>query len=282
MNSDNHVGRLLITADDVCVCSAIDTAVIDLARKGVVTNAAVMANWQGLSSINELIETDCLISYHYNISSGVPISKLSAVRTLLNSEGRFHEPSSLKLSTDNSLNDCIERYNNTIIPKFDTNQVILELKNQAQYLSEKINQEVRFSSFHHDLDKHPIIQTIFNKEKIGLLASRQISLKRAKLSGFEYLLMGQYETFDNYLSKIKKCLKRGIKKSALSGGIPYEIALHPAKKTDGLSKFTIYKQERLVEYRVWDSVCIKEIFESGTRTGFYWTFPYEIDQEIES
>ena len=260
LDKKNQVGRLLITADDVCVSSSIDTAVIDLARKGIVTNAAVMANWGSFSSANKLMEADCSISYHYNLSSGVPISELSSVQSLINADGSFYEPSSFKSPTDSSLEDCIWRYNEAIVPSFDISEVIRELKNQSKFIKKNIDRDIIFSSFHHDLDKHPIIRSIFDINGNDLLESRQILLEKKRLSGFEYSLFDQSETYESYKSKIINCIGQAIKKSALFGGIPYEIAIHPAIQTDGLSKFTVYEEERLIEYKVWDSVSIYKIF----------------------
>lgn len=83
--------KLIINADDFGLCKGVNRAVIETHTAGVLTSTTIMANMPASDEAISLAKkTPTLgVGVHLNVSEGKPLSTDSAVRLLLDDDGKF-------------------------------------------------------------------------------------------------------------------------------------------------------------------------------------------------
>lgn len=82
--------RLHVIADDFGTCAAVDQGILRCRREGILTGASIAVN--GDTASPALVEAQAAglnLGAHINLVDGKPISPPSAIRTLLDGNGRF-------------------------------------------------------------------------------------------------------------------------------------------------------------------------------------------------
>lgn len=82
--------RLIITADDLGMSRAINDAIHECARVGVVTAAGILANGAALDSVREGDLNRVALGVHLNLTEGRPLTTDRHVHTLIRNEGHFY------------------------------------------------------------------------------------------------------------------------------------------------------------------------------------------------
>jgi predicted glycoside hydrolase/deacetylase ChbG (UPF0249 family) len=265
-------GCVVITADDANFCRSVDDAVLDLVDAGVVTNVAAFANSVTSFDFEACHRHGATIGAHLNLTSGAPISSPEFLQTLLNESNKFISPMSLIKAEDESLFDAIERHQKLVVSQYSMNEVVTELNAQLSRLRLEAGVLNGWHSFHQDLDILDQIAAALGHVK-SLPSTRVRNQRIGVLSGSNYELHQSEISADEAFKKTVSMIEAAVEKSAKVGGAPFEIALHPAKNLSGLSDFTAYSTQRLLEFEIWMSDDIRKIVSSGVRRGNTISFP---------
>lgn len=84
--------RLVITADDLGLTSAVTSGVLEAHRRGVVRSASLLVTFPASAEAAALAraEPGLEIGLHLDLVGGTPASEPARVRSLVDGEGRFH------------------------------------------------------------------------------------------------------------------------------------------------------------------------------------------------
>ncbi len=81
---------LIVTADDLGMSVAINEAIRDAARAGIVTAAGILANGGALESARDAALDATDLGVHLNLTEGLPLLPVSEVTSLVGRDGSFH------------------------------------------------------------------------------------------------------------------------------------------------------------------------------------------------
>ena len=267
-------GQVIVTADDANVHKGIDAAILELVGVGVVTNIAMFTNVDGDFEKDTCAQLGAGVGVHLNISYGTPSCNPEQVESLVNHNGCFFSPKDLIRENDGSLLDAIQRYKREIVPRFNAGELKLELLAQSTRLGSNSEHKHAFHSFHQDMDSVELIYSEINN--CDEIANTRLHLLRSgKLSGFNYHLFREQDKHQQCVDVVEQMMKTAVKISALSGGIPYEVALHPADVTLGIEDFTAYSTQRKLEFDAWSSRRVRSLIGRGERMGAILKFPLD-------
>jgi hopanoid biosynthesis associated protein HpnK len=129
---------VIINADDFGLCRAVNTAVEEACRKGVLTSATLMANMPDASEAVEIAKRtpELGVGVHLNLTEGGPISNDKSVDCIRNASGEFAYSAS-KLAFKSLANKAIRKAIKT------------ELAAQIQWVVDKKIRPTHFDSHKH-------------------------------------------------------------------------------------------------------------------------------------
>lgn len=137
---------LIINADDFGMDKASADGILDLAEKGLITSATIMANCVRERELKKLSQyTNISRGLHLNLISGEPISKASSVRTLIDRNGRFY-----------SLKELFFRF---LQKKVRIEEIEREIISQLQHIY-KYGFEISHVDSHRHLHNSPLLGPI--------------------------------------------------------------------------------------------------------------------------
>lgn len=87
MNNRNQ----FINADDYCLSENVNKAIVDLANKRLIDSTTIIVNNTSLPIHEELPKLKNIYAgLHLNLTSGIPVSNKSEVKSLINKKGHFY------------------------------------------------------------------------------------------------------------------------------------------------------------------------------------------------
>ena len=86
---------LIVTADDLGMSTAINQAIHDAARAGIVTAAGILANGTALESAPDAALGEIDLGVHLNLTEGLPLAPAPEVASLLGHDGSFRSLASI-------------------------------------------------------------------------------------------------------------------------------------------------------------------------------------------
>lgn len=263
MNAPTPVsGSLRFTADDVGASEGVDSAVVELCAAKLVSTAAILANRLLESTVVSLERLGCEIGVHLNVTSGQPISQCDSIRSLVTANGDFHAPKDYVMSGDQSPLDAVRRYHIEAVPNFDAAELLWEFRAQRAFCRSIASSLSNRYSLHHDLDQVENVRATLESVWPEFV-TRQCELTRGALSGYGYLFASPDEPVDSYTLRLVQFLRQSAAISARCHGVPYEIAVHPARNANSLEDFTVYREGRVTEY-----LALLRIVDSGLLSDF--------------
>lgn len=147
--------RIIINADDFGMTKSINKAIIELMNLGTVTSTTVMVNMPYAKEATQLLEIpNTSVGLHFNLTEGKPVSDPSKVKSLIDSNGLFHNKKKLE-----------SRAKKNLISK---DEVLLELKNQYDKLFSILGSNISHFDSHQGLNRIPVVFRAlldFGKEK---------------------------------------------------------------------------------------------------------------------
>ncbi len=83
--------KLIITADDYGMCEAVNKAIEECVKSGIVLSTNVMTNMSCCGDAAYLKEKfpELSVGVHFNFTAGTPLSSADKVRSLIDSDGKF-------------------------------------------------------------------------------------------------------------------------------------------------------------------------------------------------
>lgn len=83
--------KLIITADDYGMCEAVNKAIEECVKSGIVLSTNVMTNMSCCGDAAYLKEKfpELSVGIHFNFTAGTPLSSKDKVRSLIDSDGKF-------------------------------------------------------------------------------------------------------------------------------------------------------------------------------------------------
>lgn len=264
------IGRVRLTADDFGITEGVDSAVVRLCALNLISATAIFANRLSESTARALEQLGCEISIHLNVTSGKPISAPESVRSLVALNGNFHAPKDYVLDGDQSPLDAVHRYHTHVVPDLNSSELLREFRAQRDYCGSIIGKISRRYSLHHDLDQVLSVRGVLDSVWPEFI-TRQCELDRGLLSGYGYVFASPNETVEVYTNRLVRFIKGAAAISARSGGVPYEIAVHPAMNSNGLDDFTVYRAGRITEYIALMKIADLGLFSSFDKTLGGWS-----------
>jgi predicted glycoside hydrolase/deacetylase ChbG (UPF0249 family) len=273
--------QYLITADDYGFCPEVDSAIEELAKKGILSTTNVLVNFRQDFTGSPLIgKRDFSIGIHWNVTTGRPVSPLDKVKTLVDENGVFWP-----------IDEFRRRYKKGLISE---SELEAELQNQFDIYYKNFGQPDYWNS-HENSSLYPAPFKVFKKValKKGIRATRNFQrvyvdydncrgfkrkLRELLVSSyvnFKYGIIekrnfhmpdGRIVTFVNHtktdFERMKTCLEKTQKKSV-------EIIIHPAVSGDN-PLFGNITTDRVDEYKAFMSDRFYALFtENGNKIVTY-------------
>jgi hypothetical protein len=198
------------------------------------------------------------------------MSSPNGLGDMLSRSGHFIEPMSFAAPNDRDPHRALRRYRHFLARRISPRGVIGEMRSQLSACGDAGIYLDGWNSWHHDLD---LITALRGKTELESpsLWTRQNLRRLGVLSGFRYLFAADGEPVDHYLFRLRRLLRLAIRTSGELMGVPFEVALHPAV-SQPLRRFTIYRRQRVTEYRAWRLLARDDIFAAARRDGPFWVF----------
>ena len=90
--------RLIINADDFGLSKSVNDAVKELCKLGTISSTSVMANMPFASEIKEILAfTHIGIGLHVNLTQGYPVSPVTDIKSIIDSDGKFFPKDKLEI-----------------------------------------------------------------------------------------------------------------------------------------------------------------------------------------
>lgn len=260
--------RLLITADDAACSVSIDRAIFELAELGILTGVSAFSTHGRLRALGKQLRGNVPLGIHFNLSSGSPLSEVSTIPSLVNSNGEFHSPTP---RTKSSMMDSLELYLRRRVRLFASADIRLELSRQLAAFEDTLGSRPAFATVHHDLDRvnslRRIIASLFPD-----LPCRQARLKAGLLEGVFCTFLKEHDS-DRSASDIIASMLLAAKGRIINRmGCSVEVVCHPGYASKDLRFFTVYIAQRELELRAWGSTKVRCIFRDGVKTPSAWLF----------
>lgn len=130
--------KYVIHADDFGMTKGVNSAILDLIRKGGLSSTSVMANMPFLEDVQELIKIKGIsVGLHSTLTQGKPISNIDDIHSIVDKEGSFfREMELIKKARTGSI---------------DTRHIYIELKAQYDKVSEISQGNLVFIDSHHGI-----------------------------------------------------------------------------------------------------------------------------------
>lgn len=137
--------KLIVNADDFGLSKAVTDAIIDCHKNGIITSTTLMANMPCAEYAASIVKSfpKLSVGLHLNLTEGKPLSNLSEVDNLINSDGCFicFSPQRKNLRTNEKAEE----------------QVLREL--EAQLLKAlKLGFNISHFDSHHFIHRAPVVQ----------------------------------------------------------------------------------------------------------------------------
>lgn len=244
--------QIIINADDYGLNSGVNTAIINLMRKGVVTSTSVLANYITDSAARELVEVSNIqnisIGLHLNLVEGQPVYKNEKGSTIVNRNGYFFSPAKLIFR-------CLFGF-------IDKNDVTMEFDAQLSRLKD-VGLNISHVDSHMHAHMFPFISKIIstkmkekNINKVRCTTPTYIgNLRMLILILFSYAFTYR---FKNILSPVKLITYFSNKRANIIGLVEhianqpentYELMVHPSVSKSGdvydsLNEYEILNREK--------------------------------------
>jgi predicted glycoside hydrolase/deacetylase ChbG (UPF0249 family) len=262
-------GLIYITADDGAINPGIDASIEELALSGVLTAVCAFSTAPNLlGRLAEQLPVQVDLGLHLNLSSGSPATSPAQIPSLVTSDGLFH---SATPEQRDAMGDSISVFLADVVPGFEPAEVRVELRAQVEAFRDCVGRPPSFSSFHHDLDMHPLIRSIASDE-LPALPGRQARLATGDLAHVVSRFLSPSDSRAQATAEITELLNGALQSSVLASGSPVEMVCHPGYVDTTLPEFTVYTAERQLEHLAWSSAEVRRLLASGQRTRDGWLF----------
>lgn len=185
--------RLITNSDDFGLTNSITDAIVDTHLNGIMTSTTMMANMIGFNyAVKKAHEYPSLgIGIHFNLTEGNPLSDLSKVPDLINSNGVFKNNA--------------EQRKNLLFGKSKFEQVKCELENQLLKLLDNGIVPTHFDSHHH-------ITGVPLAFKASMEIAKKYKIDKARITNidFQYSSLSQVSSFVKIKRKMKSMPKAFI------------------------------------------------------------------------
>ena len=222
--------RLIINADDLGYCEAVNYGIIEAYRQGVVSSTTIMANMPGFEHAVEILQhySEIGLGIHLTCTCDKPLG--SNYHTLTDEQGYFYK-------------EDLER--------FDQNEVFEEWCLQMDRCI-SAGLVIDHIDSHHHVHNNPIFASAFSrflkKYPLPIRNGLQYELAVEK----DAVLFGKFYKYN--------CTEPFLEAffASIEEGKVYDVMCHPAYMDTFLSNSTSYATGRLTEYDVLTSKKIKQ------------------------
>ena len=264
---------LIINADDFGLTRGVNQAVVDLAKRGVLSSTTVMVNQPYAEEALGLLELpNFSVGLHCNLTEGAPISKAKSIPSLVDESGMFFPQREFRKRLSKKL--------------ISLDEIVSELSAQFDRLSSILNGNVSHLDSHQNIHKawgvadafmhlaeqHPNLGVrsparYLYHDDAGAVPSlrtsvRSMAMRKAMTEMYLHLLTRRYQT--RFVAPLGELHAPSMKKlellQAFAAQKPvanhtsaiFEIACHPAVSVEGLEGSTL-KEKRVLEYECMSS-----------------------------
>lgn len=256
--------QVIVTADDGGLSPAVNEAIVDLYHTGSISRAALFAVYGDSDDLCRELPV-CARVAHVSLSFGRPKTTSKGILRLLDSSGFFIRPA---IDVAHSLSAAMATHGDFVTRMAQASEVQAEIQAQFDEISGSPNANREYT-FHHNIDY--FLPPHYYRAPMGIL-SRRDCVEAGLYAGYRYIFLDRNEGEDLAVAHLSEMLKRAIDDSVEAGGLPIEVALHPATSGRELAGLTSYCDERYVEFRAWQSKPIKNILGRAERLGDRFVF----------
>lgn len=256
--------QLIVTADDGGLTPAVNDAIIELYRKGSISRAAVFAVY-GDSDLLRRELPACSCVAHVSLSFGHPKTTSAGIARLLDSNGFFLRPA---IDQAHRLSSAMATHAAFVMKMAQASEIQAEIQAQFDDVSGGLGTNREYT-FHHNIDS--FLAPDYYRPEFGIL-SRRDCIEAGLYAGYRYIFLDRNEGEDLAVERLSRMLIGAIDDSMAAGGLPIEVALHPATSGKDLMGLTSYCDERYIEFRAWQSEPIMTILSRGERLGGRFVF----------
>lgn len=256
--------QVIITADDGGLSPAVNEAIADLYHKGSISRAAMFAVYGESDVLCRELPT-CARVAHVSLSFGRPNTTSAGIARLLDSNGFFLRPT---IDQAHSLSSAMATHAAFVMKVAEASEIQAEVQAQFDDVSGGLDTNREYT-FHHNIDS--FLTPDYYRPEMGIL-SRRDCVEAGLYAGYRYIFLDRNEGEDLAVERLSEMLIGAIDDSMAAGGLPVEIALHPATSGRDLTGLTSYCDERYIEFRAWQSKPIMTILSQGERLGGRFVF----------
>jgi predicted glycoside hydrolase/deacetylase ChbG (UPF0249 family) len=260
------IAQIIVTADDAGLCPAVNNAIIDLYHRGSISRAALFGVYGNCEDLCREIPRYARVA-HVSLSFGQPMTTSEGIVRLTEADGSFIRPA---IDQTLDLPAALERHCDWLMKTTPASDIQAEIQAQFDSISPKLDGNREYT-FHHDIDR--FLTPDYYRPKTEIL-SRRDCLECGVYAGYRYLFLSVNDTESVAAQKIAAMLLAAIDDSIASGGLPVEVALHPATSGRDFNEWTSYRDQRYVEFRAWQSKRIQDILARGERMGNRFVFTH--------
>lgn len=265
--------KYLVTADDYGMCAEVDSAIEQLAEKGILSTTNVLTNFRTDFSESPIKNYKRFsIGIHWNVTTGRPVSDVQKIKTLVDDEGIFY-----------SIEEFRKRFKKGLI---NIDELKLELDNQYEIFYENFGVPAYWNT-HENSSLFPKEFGVFEKIALekGIKATRNFQrvyidydlCKGIKRRLREFLVKsfvdfrfgilarknfkmpdGRIVTFENISKTDINRMKKGLNKTKKK---IIEIIIHPAISGNN-PLFGNISTDRVVEFENYMTDEFYELFEN--------------------
>jgi predicted glycoside hydrolase/deacetylase ChbG (UPF0249 family) len=244
-----------IIADDAGALQSIDSAVCELLRTGRIDGVAAFTNFDHLarSALLDLDPKD--IGIHFNLSTGPALQDARLIPSLVDAEsGHFVDP---RCCDGISPEARVVSYLGGLNERVEAEELRFEFAAQMERFRALFGRDPAFASVHQDLDRNSVIRAI--ADEVSRLPCRETRLKTDSHYAYSYQLHQPGVTPKEVDSYLRGAIS-GAWRSPVSG--THELIVHPAETEAALADITIYRSQRVSEFRA-----LSHLDTSPARTG---------------
>lgn len=265
--------KYIITADDYGLCPEVNSAIEQLAEKGILSTTNVLTNFQTDFSNSPIKQYKRFsVGLHWNVTTGKPVTDCSKIPTLVDKNGSFY-----------SIDEFRSRYREgRICPK----ELALELQSQYDLFYKEFGQPSYWNS-HENSALFPKEYGVFKRVALqnGIKATRNfqrvyidydlsggvgrrlrefavsmyVNVKFGKIEKRKFVMPeGRIVTFCNASKTDIERMRNGLAKTNKKS---IEVIIHPA--TDGKNPlFGNIAEDRVTEFETYMTDAFLELFEN--------------------
>lgn len=272
--------KMIVTADDYGMSKAVNTAISEGIREGLITSTNVMTNmcfFEGLPELKSLAK-DVSVGLHWTLTAGYPVADKDTVKTLVDANGRFF-----------SYNEFRERYKKKLISDAEIRN---ELSAQYSKFRELTGYEPDYWNTHQNVHVvfglYHLFVDVANSLKIFKMRNHQrlyvkgrngkMHLKWRLMEPFKRNVLKKWQAYSasknmkypdgiiiNLDAKDRMDLQYTFSNIAWGNHETGEFVIHPATACDS-EYFGKITENRINEYKQFTDKATKDAIESAQIT----------------